>query len=31
VYVLDLRQVLTPEQQMVFDDKVVEALMTDPN
>ena len=30
VYVLDLRQVLTPEQQAVFDDKVVEALMTDP-
>jgi nickel and cobalt resistance protein CnrR len=31
VYVLDLRQVLTPAQQMVFDDKVVEALMTDPS
>jgi Spy/CpxP family protein refolding chaperone len=30
VYVLDLRQVLTPEQRVVFDDKVVEALMTDP-
>lgn len=28
-YVLDLRQVLTPEQQAVFDTKVVEALMTD--
>jgi Spy/CpxP family protein refolding chaperone len=30
VYALDLRAVLTPEQQAVFDDKVVEALMTDP-
>lgn len=29
-YVLSLRQVLTPEQQMVFDNKVVEALMADP-
>jgi Spy/CpxP family protein refolding chaperone len=30
VYVLDLRNVLTPQQQTVFDAKVVEALMTDP-
>ncbi len=29
-YVLALRGVLTPEQQTVFDTKVVEALMTDP-
>jgi Spy/CpxP family protein refolding chaperone len=29
-YTLALRAVLTPEQQQVFDDKVVEALMTDP-
>jgi hypothetical protein len=29
-YVLALRQVLTAEQQTVFDTKVVEALMTDP-
>ena len=30
VYVLDLRAVLTPQQQGVFDEKVVAALMTDP-
>jgi Spy/CpxP family protein refolding chaperone len=29
-YVLELRDVLNPEQQSVFDTKVVEALMTDP-
>ena len=29
-YVLSLRQALSPEQQMVFDNKVVEALMADP-
>lgn len=29
-YILALRAELTPEQQMAFDDKVVEALMTDP-
>jgi hypothetical protein len=28
-YVLDLRKVLTPDQQAVFDTKVVEALMSD--
>jgi Spy/CpxP family protein refolding chaperone len=28
-YVLDLRKVLTPDQQTVFDTKVVEALMSD--
>lgn len=28
-YVLELRKVLTPEQQTVFDTKVVEALMSD--
>jgi Spy/CpxP family protein refolding chaperone len=31
VYVLDLRAVLTPAQQELFDQKVVEALMTDPH
>jgi Spy/CpxP family protein refolding chaperone len=30
LYVLDLRAVLTPAQQAVFDEKVVAALMTDP-
>jgi Heavy-metal resistance len=30
VYVLDLRGVLTQQQQMVFDEKVVAALMTAP-
>jgi Spy/CpxP family protein refolding chaperone len=30
-YTLALRAVLTPEQQQVFDDKVVEALMTNPD
>ena len=30
-YVLELRAVLTPQQQDVFDAKVVEALMTEPN
>jgi hypothetical protein len=29
-YVLDLRGVLTEQQQMVFDEKVVAALMTSP-
>jgi nickel and cobalt resistance protein CnrR len=29
-YVLDLRAVLTPQQQAVFDEKVVAALMTEP-
>jgi nickel and cobalt resistance protein CnrR len=29
-YVLDLRAVLNEQQQMVFDEKVVAALMTDP-
>jgi hypothetical protein len=31
VYVLDLRAVLTPAQQTLFDEKVVAALMTDPH
>jgi nickel and cobalt resistance protein CnrR len=30
VYVLDMRSVLTPTQQTVFDEKVVTALMTAP-
>jgi hypothetical protein len=30
LYVLDLRAVLTPQQRVVFDEKVVAALMTEP-
>ena len=30
IYVLDLRAVLTPDQQVLFDEKVVTALMMDP-